>query len=154
LVKNHGSKYGLGDLAGAISQGKDGRYHAASDRDLGAILALKKDPQISALMAGEYAKTTQSAMQDALGRAVCGGELYAAHFLGADAACKLIKANEADPAQSAAKLFPEAASANRKLFFAADGAPKSVGEVYHWAMQQPAASLPGAPSQTETAAAA
>jgi len=153
LVKNHGAKYGLGALADTIAQGKDGRYHAASDSDRTAILALKKDPQIAALMAGEYAKSTQSAMQDALGRPVCGGELYAAHFLGADAACKLIKANDADPAQSAAKLFPEAANANRKLFFAADGAPKSVGEVYQWAMQQPGAALPAA-APTQMAAAA
>jgi hypothetical protein len=141
LVKNHGAKYGLGVLADAITQGKDGRYRAASDSDRSAILALKKDPQISALMAGEYAKSTQSAMQDALGRPVCGGELYAAHFLGADAACKLIKANQTDPAQNAARLFPEAASANHTLFFRPDGAPKSVGDVYHWAMQQPGGSV-------------
>ena len=56
-----------------------------------SILALRKDPQISALMAGEYAKSTQGAMRAALGREVCGGELYAAHFLGPDAACKLIR---------------------------------------------------------------
>src|SRR3954466_14671268 len=43
LVKNHGPKYGLGALADSITQGKDGRYHAASDSDRSAILALKKD---------------------------------------------------------------------------------------------------------------
>src|SRR5580765_900977 len=50
LVKDHGAKYGLSSMAGAIRQDGAGRYHAGSDRD--AILALKKDPQISALMAG------------------------------------------------------------------------------------------------------
>src|SRR5579872_7195983 len=51
LVKNHGAKYGLGSMAGAISQDGEGRYHAANATDRQAILALKKDPQISALMA-------------------------------------------------------------------------------------------------------
>jgi hypothetical protein len=139
LVKSHGAKYGLGSLAGAISQDDGGRYHAANENDRQAILALKKDPQISALMAGEYAKSTQAAMQSQLGRPVCGGELYAAHFLGPDAACKLIRLNDSAPATSAASLFPQAAAANKTVFFDAKGAPKSVRDVYDWAMQQPGA---------------
>src|ERR1700709_2413731 len=51
LVKDHGAKYGLDSMAGASAQGGDGRYRAASDADRQAILALKKDPRISALMA-------------------------------------------------------------------------------------------------------
>src|ERR1700744_1430177 len=50
LVKDHGAKYGLSDMAGAITRDGDGHYRAASDGDRQAILALKKDPQISALM--------------------------------------------------------------------------------------------------------
>jgi len=137
LVKNHGAKYGLGSLAGAISQDDGGRFHAANEADRQAILALKKDPQVSALMAGEYAKSTQATMQVQLGRPVCGGELYAAHFLGPDAACKLIRLNDSAPATSAASLFPHAAAANKSVFFDAKGAPKSVRDVYDWAMQQP-----------------
>ncbi len=144
LVKSHGAKYGLGSLAGAISTDSEGRYHAATDADRQAILALKKDPQISALMAGEYAHSTAATMQSELGRPVCGGELYAAHFLGADAACRLIRTNQSSPSTSAASLFPQAAGANRSVFFHANGAPKSVREVYDWAMQQPGAGA-GAP---------
>src|ERR1700750_1373110 len=59
LVKTHGAKYGLGSPAGEINTTPDGRYHAASDADRQTILALKKDPQISALMAGEYAHSAQ-----------------------------------------------------------------------------------------------
>ena len=102
LVKSHGAKYGLGTLAGAINLAPDGRYHAASDADRQTILALKKDPQISALMAGEYARSSQGAMEASLGRPVCGGELYAAHFLGADAACKLIRTSQSAPSANAA----------------------------------------------------
>jgi hypothetical protein len=142
LVKTHGAKYGLGSLAGAINTSSDGRYHAASDADRQAILALKKDPQVSALMAGEYARSTQGAMEANLGRQVCGGELYAAHFLGADAACKLIRTSQSTPSASAAQIFPQAAGANRNVFFHADGTAKSVREVYDWAMQQPGSTAP------------
>ena len=137
LIKSHGAKYGLGDMAGAISQDDGGRFHAANEADRHAILALKKDPQMSALMAGEYAKSTQNQMKAVLGRDVCGGELYAAHFLGPDAACKLIRANQSEPGASAASLFPQAAGANHSVFFKAGGAAKSVREVYDWTMQQP-----------------
>ena len=142
LVKNHGAKYGLGSLAQAINVTQDGRYHADNDADRGMILSLKKDPRISALMAGEYARSTQGAMEANLGRQVCGGELYAAHFLGADGACKLIRGTAASPNASAAQLFPEAASANHDVFFRADGSAKSVRDVYDWAMRQPGGELP------------
>ena len=78
-------------------------------------------------------------MEAKLGRQVCGGELYAAHFLGADAACKLIRGTDATPNASAAQLFPDAASANASVFFHADGSAKSVREVYDWAMRSRAA---------------
>ena len=137
LVKNHGAKYGLSSMAGAINVAPDGRFRAATDADRQAIIALKKDPQISALMAGEYARSSQSSMEASLGRSVCGGELYAAHFLGADSACKLIRTKDSAPAASAAQLFPQAAAANRNVFFHADGSAKTVREVYDWAIQQP-----------------
>jgi hypothetical protein len=136
LVKDHGAQYGLGDLAQAIRKDGAGRYHAA-ESDRRTILALRSDPRISALMAGEYAKTTQNQMKANLGRPVCGGELYAAHFLGPDAACKLIRLAGNAPDASAAAQFPEAAHANRNVFYHHDGEAKTVREVYDWALRQP-----------------
>jgi len=138
LVKAHGAQYGLGAYADAIRQGGNGRYYA-DPAMRASIMALRKDPETSALMAGESAKATQSQLRAALGREVCGGELYAAHFLGTGAACKLIRMNDTDPSANAAAQFPEAASANRSVFFHAGGTPKSVREVYDWAMRQPGA---------------
>jgi len=66
-VKEHGGQHGLGNYASAISKDFDGRYHA----DTGAkasILALRKNPEAAALMAGEYAKSTQGTMRALLGR--------------------------------------------------------------------------------------
>lgn len=136
LVKAHGARYGLATYAGAIRQDGDGRYRCdPAVRD--SILALRKDPQTSALMAGEFAKDTGNQLRAELGRDVCGGELYAAHFLGTSAACRLIRLNGSDPAASAAARFPEAAAANRGVFFHPDGSAKSVREVYAWVMRQP-----------------
>jgi hypothetical protein len=142
LVKTHGSKYGLSNMADAIHVDGEGHYRATTDTDRQAILDLRKNPQISALMAGEYSNASAATMQANLGRPVCGGELYAAHFLGPDAACKLIRGNESQPAASAAALLPSAAGANKSVFFHADGSAKSVREVYDWTMQQPGAAAP------------
>jgi hypothetical protein len=136
LVKEHGAQHGLSHFADAITKQADGRYHADANAKQ-TILALRKDPEVCALMAGEYAKSTQGSLRASLGRDVCGGELYAAHFLGPDAAAKLIKLAGSDPTASAATQFPQAAAANKSVFFHADGSAKSVREVYDWALAQP-----------------
>lgn len=136
LVKEYGARHGLSAYAAAIRKGADGRYHAeGADRQ--AILSLRGDPQVSAMMAGEFVGQCRTYMEGSLGRQVNGGELYAAHFLGADSACRLIRLNESSPDASAAAVFPKAASANRSVFYRADGTAKSVREVYDWAAQQP-----------------
>jgi hypothetical protein len=154
LVKQHGAKFGLGSYAGAIQQNSDGRYETDNPADRQAILALRNDPKVSALMEGEYANETRSTLESSLGRGVCNGELYAAHFLGPEAACKLIKMSENQPAASAAGAFPAAASANKSVFYKADGSPKTVRDVYDWALKQPSTSrvLDEQASDTQAAA--
>ncbi|HEY1708208.1 MAG TPA: transglycosylase SLT domain-containing protein [Rhizomicrobium sp.] len=154
LVKEHGAAFGLGSYANAISKSTDGHYHADNPEDRHAILALRKDPQASAYMAGVFARDERAKMQSTLGRDVCGGELYAAHFLGTDAACKLIQLTQTDPSASAAKEFPQAAGANRTVFYHANGSPKSVKDVYDWALSAhgdaPLSSAPPAAADNET----
>jgi hypothetical protein len=137
MVKQYGAKFGLSSYANAIQQQPDGQYAVANQADRAAILSLRNDPKISALMAGEYAQQTRTQMQARLGRNVCGGELYAAHFLGAPAACRLIELASHQPNTDAAACFPAAAAANRAVFFHGNGTPKTVGEVYQWALRQP-----------------
>lgn len=137
LIKDHGAKYGLGVYADAISKDGDGHFKVANAADREAILALRKDPKTAALMAGEFSNKTKAVLENTLGRNVCGGELYAAHFLGPAAACKLIQMNGAAPDARAADAFPQAAGANRNVFYHSDGSAKSVREVYNWALKQP-----------------
>ena len=137
MIKQSGAKYGLGSLADAITQGSDGHFQVANDADRQAILALRKDPKVAALMAGEFANKTKATLESTLGRNVCDGELYAAHFLGPQAACKLIQLSANHPNASAADVFPQAADANRNVFYHADGSAKTVRDVYNWALKQP-----------------
>lgn len=146
MIKNCGAKYGLGSYADAISQGANGRYRTATPADRTAILALRNNPEIASLMEGEYAQASRASLQQALGRNVCGGELYAAHFLGTDAACRLIRLSDSSPGINAASAFPAAASANRSVFFHANGTAKTVREVYNWAVNQPNADMTPAPT--------
>ena len=135
LVKRFGTEHGMSNYSNAISQDSSGHYSVASADTKQAILALRQDPKVSALMAGEAANETEGALSGTLGGSVGSGDLYLAHFLGTAGAKKLIAANQADPNAQADQLFPQAASANRNVFYHADGRAKSVGEIYSWAKQ-------------------
>ncbi|HXJ02377.1 MAG TPA: transglycosylase SLT domain-containing protein [Micropepsaceae bacterium] len=142
LIKRYGERYGLGSFANSIQQGSDGHYAVASPQTKSAILALRQDPELSALMAGEGAKQTKQTLECALGRQVCGGELYAAHFLGPSGARHLIELKERNPDTRADLAFPQAAKGNKSAFYHADGTAKTVGEVYAWAVDAPDAQTP------------
>ncbi|HEX3484551.1 MAG TPA: transglycosylase SLT domain-containing protein [Micropepsaceae bacterium] len=155
LVKRFGERYGLGSYANSIQQGSDGHYAVASAQTKSAILALRQDPQVSALMACEGAKQTKQSLECALGREVCGGELYAAHFLGPAGARHLIELKERNPNAPADAAFPQAAKANKSVFYHADGTAKTVGELYAWAVNpsdgQTPAAVQAIPAQTQPA---
>lgn len=117
-LNKHGAEHGL-DWAGSA--------HDPAMRS--QILAMRSDPQLSALMAGELANDNSTYLSGVLGRSPDSAELYLAHFLGSDGAGRFLSALSNDPTQSAAALLPKAAGANRSIFFGAGGAPRSVGDV-------------------------
>jgi hypothetical protein len=128
-VKRHGAEHGLKTYADAIEVGSNGRYKVTDPALRQEILSLRKDAETAALMAGELTNQTRAGMEADLGRGVSAGELYVAHFLGPKAATKLIKAAETSPQASAASLFPQAAGANRSIFYERSGAARSVERV-------------------------
>jgi hypothetical protein len=132
FIKRYGERHGMSDLAAAIQETKSGRYEVASKETRSAILALRQDAQVSSLMAGEAAHETKQALECRLGRQVCSGELYAAHFLGQGGARELIELNASSPNARADLAFPQAANANKSVFYHSDGRPKTVAEVYAW----------------------
>lgn len=147
-VKQFGAKHGLGSFADAIVRSGSGRYTTADPADKAAILALRTNPHVAALMEGEFAQSIRSTLTQSLGRDVCNGEIYAAHFLGPGPACKLIRMAENQPAASAASAFPVEAAANRSIFYHGDGTAKTVREVYDWTLkrQNDPVSLPRGPA--------
>ena len=121
MIKEHGAAYGLGNLADALDSG-DPRARTQA-------LALRDNPNLSAAMAAEYTRDNQETLESALGRKVGSTELYLAHFLGAQGATKFLSTMDKNPAARADTLFPEAAQANRSIFYV-NGRPRTVSEIY------------------------
>ena len=128
-IKDEGERFGLGKYADKITKTANGRYVCATPADRSAILALRKDPKISAMMAGVYAQRNAEIIENGIGRRPTSEELYIAHFLGPADAVRLISLRDRQPALSAPDVFPSAARANRTIFYGANG-PRSVGQVY------------------------
>jgi len=130
MVQTHGAKHGLGRYAQAIDQAPDGARTVENPQLRREILDLRKDPRLSALLAAELANDNKTRLENELGRPVGKTEMYLAHFLGAGGAAKLLKATDQNPNQPAAGLLPEAARANRSVFYDELGRPRTVGQIY------------------------
>jgi hypothetical protein len=130
VVKKHGAEHGLSWAADAIQQGGGGKLSVGDAATKQAILALRNDPSVSSIMAAASASDHAQALQGALGRAATGTDLYMAHFLGLAGATKFLSTMQGNPSASGAALFPAAASANRNVFYASDGSPRSLSDIY------------------------
>jgi hypothetical protein len=128
-LKQHGAKHGYARYADLITKGSDGRYRVDGGEARRAVMDLRLDPHAASLMAGELTADHASYLKGRVGRSPTAGELYAAHFLGPQGSAKLIKAAESQPGTVAASLFPDAARANKSIFYR-DGRARTVGEVY------------------------
>ena len=128
-LKQHGAKYGYARYADLIQKGSDGRYRVAGAEARKTVMDLRYDPHAASLMAGELATDHAAYLRGRVGRTPTAGELYAAHFLGPQGSARLIEATRTQPNTSAAALFPEAARANRSIFYKG-GRAATVAEVY------------------------
>lgn len=128
-LKRFGARHGLSAYADLIEQDAQGRFRPQSPAARDAVMALRLDPKTASLMAGELAADHAAYLRGRTGREPTAGELYVAHFLGPSGSARLIEAASTTPDVPAAKLFPEAAAANRAIF-SRDGRPATVAEVY------------------------
>ncbi|MFY0637798.1 hypothetical protein [Maricaulis maris] len=128
VLSRRGAEHGYAAEADAITQNANGRFTVTDPARREEILDLRFDAVASARMAGELAAENSRVIESRIGRPASGGELYAAHFLGAGGAAELISAAEGRPDQRADTLFPAAARANRPIFFEG-GRPRSTAEV-------------------------
>ncbi len=108
---------------------RHGGKHGIAPASRAEALALRTDPQVAALMAGELMAENRSRLEAALGRAASATDLYLAHFLGAGGAVRFLSALGTAPERAGVELFPAAARANRAIFFAG-GAPRSLADIH------------------------
>ena len=127
-VKQHGAQHGYGQYADLIHRGSDGRWRVeGSARNV--VLDLRFDPHAASAMAAELTASNAAYLRGRTGKEPGAGDLYAAHFLGPAGAADLMRAMDRNPAGSAAAMFPQAARANRSIFYR-DGRAATVAEVH------------------------
>jgi hypothetical protein len=126
-VKQHGAQHGYGQYADLIHRGADGRWRVeGSARNV--VLDLRFDPHAASTMAAELTASNAAYLRGRTGKEPGAGDLYAAHFLGPAGAASLMTAMDRNPGGSAAALFPEAARANRSIFYR-DGRAITISEL-------------------------
>lgn len=130
MVKEHGAKYGLGKLACQIET-RNGKPCVDDKSVRAAILNLRKNPEISALMAGELSAGNKEYLEAHTSGDVGAPELYLAHFLGASGAAKFINNRDENGYAVAARMFPKEARANKNVFFdPSTGHARTLDEIY------------------------
>lgn len=128
-VKMHGADHGLSWAANAITISSDGKAFVPDPANRDMVLGLRFDADAAAAMAAELATENRSTLEAGLGRTAEPVDLYLAHFLGSEGALRFLKAHDADPSMAAASLFPDAAAANRTIFYTDNGSPRSLGDI-------------------------
>ena len=129
-VKEAGAQLGYGQYADAITKSSSGGYSVSDPAARSAILKLRDDPAAASSMAAVLTQSNSFKLTGMIGRRPTDGELYMAHFMGVGGAAKLISNAEDNPQASAARLFPNAAAANRSIFYDRTGQARTVSEVY------------------------
>jgi hypothetical protein len=129
-VKEAGAQLGYRKYADAITKSPSGGYSVNNPAARSAIMKLRDDPAAASSMAAVLTQSNSFKLTGKIGRRPTDSELYMAHFMGVGGAAKLISNAEDNPQASGARLFPNAAAANRSIFFDRAGRARSVAEVY------------------------
>src|SRR5580700_4338416 len=129
-VKEAGAQLGYGGYADAITKTKSGDYTVSNPTARKAIMKLRDDPAAASSMAAVLTNSNSFKLTGRIGRRPTDSELYMAHFMGVGGAAKLISNAEDNPQASGARLFPNAAAANRSIFYDKSGRARSVSQVY------------------------
>ncbi|NEU10980.1 transglycosylase SLT domain-containing protein [Methylobacterium sp. BTF04] len=119
VLRDFGPKYGMAQDAALVVTGDNGRPMVADPAERARILELRRDPYLSALLAGEMLKRDAARIALRIGRDLSLGEVYLAHFLGPDDAEEFLATVADKPKAAAAQMLPGPARANRTIFFAA-----------------------------------
>jgi Transglycosylase SLT domain len=129
VMKTAGRAFGFERYADAITQTSAGRYVVEDAGLREEMMKLRKDPAANAVMGGVVTQQNAAVLGKRIGRKPTEGELYVAHFFGPYAAARVIELAGSDPNADAAAMFPEAARANRSVFYDRQGNARTIAGV-------------------------
>lgn len=132
VIQEFGSRHGMTAEAAAI-RSVDGQLTVIDQAMREHILGLRNNAYVAALMAAEMTKRDRNLIESRIGRSISRSEFYFAHFFGVDSASRFMRLVDNRPKQSAQRVFPAAAKANRTLFFKKAGRKTrqlTISEVY------------------------
>jgi hypothetical protein len=129
VMKTAGRAFGFGRYADAITQTSSGRYVVEDAGLREEMMKLRKDPAANAVMGGVITQQNAAVLASRIGRKPTEGELYVAHFFGPYAAARVIELAGSNPSADAAAMFPEAARANRSVFYDRQGNARTIAGV-------------------------
>jgi hypothetical protein len=128
VVRDYGSRHGLARHAAVLASVPRGS--APTDRRLVTeVLRLRDDPRLASALAAERLEGWRGALEQTLGRAASGTDLYLVHLLGPAGARHFLAEMVRAPDQTAAAVVGTAARANRSIFVS-HGRMLSLLEVY------------------------
>src|SRR3954466_5741471 len=151
-VKEAGSQLGYGNYADAITKNPSGSYSVSDPVARTAIMKLRDDPDAASSMAAVLTQSNSFKLTGKLGRRPPDAQLSMAPFMGVGGAGKLISSAEDNPNASGAQMFPNAAAANRSIFYDRSGSARSVSEVYSVLTSRYASAANSQATQTAMAA--
>ncbi|MCW5645786.1 MAG: transglycosylase SLT domain-containing protein [Sphingopyxis sp.] len=128
-LDRHGANHGLAWAADAIGRDASGRLTVTDPALRQQIFDLRDDPFAASTMAAALTSDNRAYLESRIGRSAEPVDLYLAHFLGSGGAARFLAALDANPDQPGAPMMPEAAAANRSVFYAPDGSMRSLAEI-------------------------
>src|SRR5262245_4929189 len=129
VMKTAGRAFGFGHYADAISQTGSGGYVVDDAALRDEMMKLRKDPAANAVMGGVITQQNAAVLAKRIGRQPTEGELYVAHCFGPHAAARVLQLAASEPNSDAVALFPEAARANRSVFYDRQGNARTIAGV-------------------------
>ncbi len=147
-VKEAGAALGYGQYSDAITKSSSGDYSVSDPATSTQGLSTTD----SSAMAGVLTRSNSFKLTGLIGRRPTDSELYMAHLMGVGGASKLITNAEDNPQASGAQMFPNAAAANRSIFYDSSGRARSVSEVYSVLSSRYAAAANSSATRTAMAA--
>ena len=121
MLKRHGAAYGLGKEAAQIKM-HNGVASVSDPALRKQLLDLRKDVSLSSGMAARYLDEASKDLAHSLHRKPTDTESRMAYFLGPGGAAKLIRAAQNNPNGPSDAVLPQAAAANRGVFYGPNGA--------------------------------